>query len=86
MNASKLIQVFSAMLRLAVMDDETWEWLKELRGEEPGPTPDPIPDPVPDDPTYDSRLVLGKASEEELLRGAIVEDLVRIVLKQISTL
>ena len=36
--------------------------------------------------TYDSRLVLGKASEEELLRGAIVKDLVRIVLKQISTL
>lgn len=36
--------------------------------------------------TYDSRLVLGKAREEELLRDAIVKDLVRIVLKQISTL
>ncbi len=36
--------------------------------------------------TYDPTLVLGKASEEELLRGAIVKDLVRIVLKQISTL
>ena len=38
------------------------------------------------DYTYDSTLVLGKAREEELLRDAIVEDLVRIVLKQISTL
>ncbi|MBT8088769.1 MAG: hypothetical protein KJO01_01040 [Gammaproteobacteria bacterium] len=36
--------------------------------------------------TYDSRLVLGKAREEELLREAIVRDLVRIVLKQISTI
>ncbi len=36
--------------------------------------------------TYDSRLVLGKAREEELLREAIVKDLVRIVLKQISML
>lgn len=36
--------------------------------------------------TYDSRLVLGKAREEELLREAIAKDLVRIVLKQISTL
>lgn len=36
--------------------------------------------------TYDSRLVLGKAREEDLLREAIVKDLVRIVLKQISTL
>jgi LPS-assembly lipoprotein len=36
--------------------------------------------------TYDSTLVLGKAKEEELLREAIVDDLVRIVLKQISTL
>lgn len=35
---------------------------------------------------YDSTLVLGKAREEELLREAIVDDLVRIVLKQISTL
>jgi LPS-assembly lipoprotein len=38
------------------------------------------------DYTYDSTLVLGKAHEEELLRDAIVKDLVRIVLKQISTL
>lgn len=38
------------------------------------------------DYTYDSTLVLGKAREEELLRTAIVEDLVRIVLKQLSTL
>ncbi len=38
------------------------------------------------DYTYDSRLVLGKAREEELMRKAIVEDLVRIVLKQIATL
>ncbi len=38
------------------------------------------------DYTYDSLLVLGKAREEELLREAIVEDLVRIVLKQIATL
>ena len=38
------------------------------------------------DYTYDSTLVLGKAKEEELLREAIVEDLVRIVQKQISTL
>lgn len=35
---------------------------------------------------YDSTLVLGKAREEELLREAVVKDLVRIVLKQISTL
>ncbi len=38
------------------------------------------------DYTYDPTLVLGKAREEELLRDAIVDDLVRIVLKQISTL
>lgn len=38
------------------------------------------------DYTYDSMLVLGKAREEELLREAIVDDLVRVVLKQISTL
>ncbi len=38
------------------------------------------------DYTYDSTLVLGKAREEELLRKAIAEDLVRIVLKKISTL
>ncbi len=38
------------------------------------------------DYTYDSTLVLGKAHEESQLREAIVDDLVRIVLKQISTL
>lgn len=38
------------------------------------------------DYTYDSTLVLGKAREEALLREAIVQDLVRIVMKQISTL
>lgn len=38
------------------------------------------------DYTYDSELVLGKSREEELMREAIVEDLVRIVLKQISRL
>jgi LPS-assembly lipoprotein len=38
------------------------------------------------DYTYDSTLVLGKGKEEELLRQAIVDDLVRIVLKQISAL
>lgn len=34
--------------------------------------------------TYDPTLVLGKANEQALLRNAIVDDLVRIVLKQIS--
>jgi LPS-assembly lipoprotein len=38
------------------------------------------------DYTYDETLVLGKAKEEELLREAIVDDLVRIVLKQLSSL
>lgn len=38
------------------------------------------------DYTYDELLVLGKAREEELLRDACVDDLVRIVLRQISTL
>ena len=38
------------------------------------------------DYTYDETLVLGKAREESLLRDAIVRDLVRIVLKQISSL
>jgi len=38
------------------------------------------------DYTYDPTLVLGKAREEELLRDAIVQDLVHIVMKQISTL
>lgn len=37
------------------------------------------------DYTYDTTLVLGKAREEELLRAAIADDLVRIILKQIST-
>lgn len=38
------------------------------------------------DYTYDETLVLGKAREESLLREAIAKDLVRIVLKQISSL
>ena len=38
------------------------------------------------DYTYDTTLVLGKAREEEMMREAIVKDLVRIVLKQISSL
>lgn len=38
------------------------------------------------DYTYDERLVLGKAREEELLREAAAKDLVRIVLKKISIL
>ncbi len=38
------------------------------------------------DYTYDETLVLGKANEEQLLREAIVDDLVRIVLKQLGTL
>ncbi|NNC78326.1 MAG: hypothetical protein HKN77_10215 [Woeseiaceae bacterium] len=37
------------------------------------------------DYTYDSTLVLGKAKEEQALREAIARDLVRVVLKQIST-
>ncbi len=37
------------------------------------------------DYTYDATLVLGKAREEQLLREAIARDLVRIVLKQVST-
>lgn len=36
--------------------------------------------------TYDSTLVLGKAREEELLREALADDLVRIVLRQIASL
>ena len=39
-----------------------------------------------EDYTYDETLVLGKAREEELLREAIVDDLVRIILKQLSSL
>jgi LPS-assembly lipoprotein len=38
------------------------------------------------DYTYDTTLVLGKAREEAMLREALVNDLVRIVLKQISSL
>lgn len=38
------------------------------------------------DYTYDPTLVLGKAHEQDLLRDAIVDNLVRIVLKQIDTL
>ena len=38
------------------------------------------------DYTYAETLVLGKAHEEDLLRDAIVRELVRTVLKQISTL
>jgi len=38
------------------------------------------------DYTYDETLVLGKAREEELLREAIVDELIRIVLKQLSSL
>lgn len=38
------------------------------------------------DYTYDTTLVLGKTREEEMMREAIVKDLVRIVLKQISLL
>lgn len=38
------------------------------------------------DYTYDETLVLGKAHEEQLLREAIVKDLVRIVLRQLGTL
>lgn len=38
------------------------------------------------DYTYDETLVLGKAHEEDLMREAIVRDLARTVLKQISAL
>lgn len=38
------------------------------------------------DYTYDETRVLGKAHEEELLRKAIVEDLVRLVLIQVSSI
>ena len=36
------------------------------------------------DYTYDETLVLGKAKEEEVIRDALVQDLVSIILKQIS--
>ena len=38
------------------------------------------------DYTYDATLVLGKQKEEQLMRDAIVDDLVRIIMKQISTI
>jgi outer membrane lipopolysaccharide assembly protein LptE/RlpB len=38
------------------------------------------------DYTYDVTLVLGKAKEEALLREAIVDDLVRVILIQLSSL
>jgi LPS-assembly lipoprotein len=38
------------------------------------------------DYTYDATLVLGKAREESMMREAIAKDLVRVVLKQISSL
>lgn len=38
------------------------------------------------DYTYDENLVLGKAHEEQVLREAIVEDLVRTVLRQLGSL
>ena len=38
------------------------------------------------DYTYDPTFVLGKGREQELLREALVDDLVRIVLKQISAI
>ena len=38
------------------------------------------------DYTYNEKMVLGKAREEELMRESMVRDLVRIVLKQISSL
>jgi len=38
------------------------------------------------DYTYDENLVLGKAREEEFMREAIVQDLVHVVLKQLSSL
>jgi LPS-assembly lipoprotein len=36
------------------------------------------------DYTYDETQVLGKAKEEEVIRNALVQDLVGVVLKQIS--
>lgn len=38
------------------------------------------------DYTYDTTKVLGKSREESMLREAVVKDLVRIVLRQISSL
>lgn len=36
--------------------------------------------------TYDATRVLGKAHEEDMMREALVQDLVRIVLRQLSSL
>ena len=36
--------------------------------------------------TYDETLVLGKAREENFIREGLVQDLVRIVLKQLSSM
>ena len=38
------------------------------------------------DYTYDETLVLGKSNEEQVLRDAIVDDLVRTVLRQLGSL
>jgi LPS-assembly lipoprotein len=38
------------------------------------------------DYTYDETLVLGKAREEQLMRDSLVDDLVRIVLKQLGSI
>lgn len=38
------------------------------------------------DYTYDENQVLGKAAEEQILRDSIVEDLVRIIIKQIDAI
>ena len=38
------------------------------------------------DYTYDENQVLGKAAEEQILRESIVEDLVRIIIKQIDAI
>ena len=38
------------------------------------------------DYTYDETLVLGKEREENLLREAIVDDLVRIILMKLASL
>ena len=34
---------------------------------------------------YDTTIVLGKAAEEEKLRAALVDDLVRLIMRQLST-
>lgn len=38
------------------------------------------------DYTYNENLVLGKAAEEQQLRDAIVDDLVRIIIKQLDSI